>query len=361
MENSLITEQRFAFIDYLFDEHNLDALFISQNNHIRYLTGFTGSNALLLITRRKMYFITDSRYEVQAADEVNGWQIVIARRGLIEEVKRKNFLRNAGRIGFESKHITYEQYKKLRRLFPGKRWSGLEVTLEPIMLQKEQYEIDNIKKAIAISERVLNSIINVIKPGVTEKEVAAEITYLHRKYGAEGDAFDPIVASGPRAALPHGRPSGKAIGNNELIIIDLGCKVNGYHSDITRTLAVGDPHPDAKACYTIVHDALARAIDSVAEGIQCKKLDGIGRGYIKQNGFGDYFSHSLGHGIGLDVHELPRISPYSNEQLVSGSTITVEPGIYIPERFGIRIEDDILVTEDGGECLTTLTKDLIKV
>ncbi len=361
MENSVITERRFLYLAYLFDEHKLDALFISQLNHIRYLTGFTGSNALLLITPRKMYFITDSRYKVQANQEVQDWQIVIARRGLFEEVKRKNYLRNAGRIGFESKYTTYEQYKKLKKLFPGKRWSGLEVTIEPIMLQKDQYEINNIRKAITISEQVLESLLEIVKPGIAEREVAAEITYLHRKYGSEGDAFEPIVASGPRAALPHGRASDKTIKNNEMVIIDLGCRVHGYHSDITRTVAVGEPDTEARRCYTIVREALVRATDAIAEGIRCKKLDKIGRGYIKQKGFGEYFGHSLGHGIGLDVHELPRISPYSNEKLVSGSTITIEPGIYVPDRFGIRIEDDILVTEDGHERMTSLPHDLIKV
>lgn len=361
MENGLITERRLAFIAYLFDEHKLDALLISRLPHIRYLTGFTGSNAMLLATSRNLYFITDSRYEVQARTEVNGWKVVIARRGLLEEIKRRNYLRNAKRIGFEAKYTTYREYQKAKDLLTGKRWKALEVSIEPIMLQKERYEIDNLKKAIAISEGVFNSLLDVIRPGMTEREIAAEITYHHRMNGADGDSFESIVASGPRAALPHGRATTKKIKNNELIIIDFGCVVNGYHSDITRTIVVGKPETEALQCFTVVREALERSIEALRDGVSCKKLDSIARNHIKQKGYGEYFGHSLGHGIGLDVHELPRISPYSNEQFVEGSTVTIEPGIYIPERFGVRIEDDVLVTADGCERLTTLTHDFIKV
>ncbi len=361
MENGSITERRLAYIAYLFDEHKLDALIISRLAHIRYLTGFTGSNALLLATPRNFYFITDSRYAVQATTEVGDWKVVIAKRGLHEEIKRRNYLRNVKRIGFESKHTTFEEYKKIKNLFTGKRWTALDVTIEPIMLQKEQYEIDNIKKAIAISEGVFNSVLGMIKPGVAEKDIAAEITFRHRKNGAEGDAFESIVASGPRAALPHGKATGKTFKDKELIIIDFGCVMNGYHSDITRTVVVGTPEPEANKCYSIVREALERATGAIREGIKCKKLDNIARSYIKKSGYNNYFDHSLGHGIGLDIHELPRISPYSNEELVAGSVITIEPGIYIPERFGIRIEDDVLVTSEGCERLTTLPRELIMV
>lgn len=361
MENHSVTERRFAYITYLFEAHKLDALIISRTAHIRYLTGFTGSNALLLATPRNLYFITDNRYDVQASEEVEDWKIIIARRGLYEEIKRKNYLRAANRIGFESKYTTYEQYQKIKKLFPGKRKTALNVSIEPLMLQKNQFEIDYIKKAISISQDVFNSVLGMIKPGVSEKEIAAEITYLHRKNGADGDAFESIVASGARAALPHGRASDKKIGNKELIIMDFGCSIHGYHCDITRTISVGTPDTEGKKCYTIVQEALERTTDAVREGISCKKLDSIGRDYITNSGYGNYFGHSLGHGFGLDVHELPRISPYSSERLVAGSTVTIEPGIYIPGRFGIRIEDDVLVTANGCERLTTLPRELITV
>lgn len=361
MEITSITERRAAYITYLFEENKLDAILISRPVHIRYLTGFTGSNGLILVTPRNRYLITDSRYEMQAAAEVQNWKVVIAKGGLYDEIKRRNFLRNAKHIGIESKYLSYKQYKSNKKKLSGKRWKALDVTIEPLMLQKSQSEIDSIKKAIAISQKVFNIVIGIIKPGVTEKEIAAEISHQHRLNGAEGDAFDCIVAGGARAALPHAKPTDKKIKNKELIVIDFGCTFNGYHSDITRTIAIGRSDSEARKCYTIVNEALHRANDAVREGLHCKKLDGIGRGYIRKSGYGKYFNHSLGHGIGLDVHELPRISPYSNERLVADSTITLEPGIYVPERFGIRIEDDIRVTTDGCELLTTLPRELMTV
>jgi Xaa-Pro aminopeptidase len=361
MEISSTTEHRAAYIAYLLEENKLDALFISRPVHIRYLTGFTGSNGLALVTSRNRYLITDSRYEVQVTAEVPDWKLVIAKSGLYDEIKRRNFLRNARHIGIESNYLSYEQYKYNENKFSGKRWKALDVTIEPLLLQKSQSEIDSIKKAIAISEQTFSNVIGMIKPGIPEKEIAAELTYQHRLNGAEGDAFESIVASGARAALPHARPSDKKIKNKELIVIDFGCTFNGYHSDITRTIAVGRPDSEARKCYTIVNEALHRATDAVREGMSCKKLDSIGRRYIQKSGYGKYFNHSLGHGIGLDVHELPRISPYSKERLVAGSTITLEPGIYIPERFGIRIEDDILVTTDRAEILTMLPRELMTV
>lgn len=361
MENESITERRHAYIAHLFDEHKLDALIISRLAHIRYLTGFTGSDALLLATPRNFYFITDSRYAVQAADEVVSWKPVIAKRGLLEEVKKRNYLRNAKRVGFESKYTTHDTYAKLKTLFSGKRWKSLEVTFEPIMLQKDRYEIENIRKAIAVSEDVFNTILGMIKPGVSEKDIAAEITSRQRRAGAERDAFESIVASGQRSALPHGRASDKKINNNESIILDFGCVVNGYHCDITRTVAVGAPEPEVIKCHKIVREALERAAESLREGIRCSKVDNIARGYIKKSGYGEYFGHSLGHGIGLDIHELPRISPYTNEKFVADSVITIEPGIYIPGRFGIRVEDDVLITPDGYEMLTSLSRELITI
>jgi Xaa-Pro aminopeptidase len=361
MENESITERRLAFIAYLFEEHKLDALIISRLTHIRYLTGFTGSNALLLATNRSLYFITDNRYTVQASEEVKDWKIIIARRGLYEEIKRRKYLSRAKRIGFQSKYTTHEEYQKLGNLLTRKRWIPLAVTIEPMMLQKDPYEIDAIQKSIALSELVFGSVLGMIKPGVEEREIAAEISYQHRMGGADGDAFEIIVASGPRAALPHGRPTGRPIRKNEFIIIDFGCIVDGYHSDMTRTVAVGTPEPEALKCYEVVRDALLRATERVREGIACKKVDSIARSYIGKHGYDNYFGHSLGHGIGLDIHELPSISPYSTERFVARSTITIEPGIYIPERFGVRIEDDVLVTENGCERLTTLSHELITV
>jgi Xaa-Pro aminopeptidase len=359
MENDSITEYRYTFLAHLLDEHKLDALVVSHLTHIRYLTGFTGSNALLLITRRNRYIVTDSRYEVQVHHEVTGWKISIAKNDLIGELKRKNFLRNASRIGFESRHMSFLDYRRIESLLPGRRWIGLHHTVEPLLLEKEEHEIAAIRKAISVSEKVFNEILPMIKPGVAEVDIAAEITCLHRRYGAERDAFDTIVASGPRAALPHGRASEKKIQHHELVLLDFGCVVNGYHSDITRMVATGTVDPEAEKCYAIVRDAARTAMELVRDQASCKKVDKAARDYVRTKGFGEYFKHSLGHGIGLDIHESPRISPFSDERLVAGATITVEPGVYIPDRFGIRIEDDVLVTQDAYEIMTTLSTELI--
>jgi Xaa-Pro aminopeptidase len=359
MENDSITEYRFTFLAHLLDEHKIDALIVSHPKHIRYLTGFTGSNALLLITGRNRYIITDNRYEVQVRQEVTGWKISIAKNDLIREIKRRNFLRNAKRIGFESRYMTFLDYRRMEALLPGRRWIGLHHTAEPLLLEKEEHEIDAIRKAISVSEKVFNEILPMIKPGVAEVDIAAEITCLHRKYGAERDAFDTIVASGPRAALPHGRASEKTIRHHELVILDFGCVVDGYHSDITRTVAIGTVDAEAVKCYAVVRDAARAAMQLVCDQASCKMVDKAARDYIRTKGFGEFFKHSLGHGIGLDIHESPRISPFSDERLVAGATITVEPGIYIPDRFGIRIEDDVLVTQDAFEIMTTLSTELI--
>lgn len=361
MENNSIAERRRAYLAYLFEEHKLDAIVISKPTHIRYLTGFTGSNGQLLLTRRTMYLLTDSRYESQAQDEVENCKIVIASKGLFEEIKRRNYLRKAKRVGFESNHITVEEQRRLKRTLPTSRLVALDVSIEPIMLQKEQYEIDNIKRAVEISELVFHAVLGSIKPGVTEREIAAELIYLHRRYGADHDSFEPIVASGYRAALPHARPSGKQIKNNEILLIDFGCVFNGYNSDITRTIAVGDVGSEARKVHAVVREALERVLETARDGVSCKTLDGIARNVITKAGYGNLFRHSLGHGIGLDVHELPRISSQSTERLVSRSTVTLEPGVYVPDHFGVRIEDDVLITESGCEPLTSLTRELIVV
>jgi Xaa-Pro aminopeptidase len=361
MDTDSLRERQLAWIAYLFGENKLDALLISRGIHIRYLTGFTGSNALLLATNRGMYFITDGRYEAQAEAEVRGCTVVVAKRGLLEEIRRRRFLRNACRIGFESKHTVFDSHRALKKLFPGRRWIALSASIEPLMLQKSESEIACIRAAVEISERVFTEVLDMIRPGAVEREIAAELSYRHRRYGADRDAFEPIVASGSRAALPHGRATDKKISYHESVILDFGCVVGGYHCDITRTVAVGDPGTEFRRCYAAVRDALRRAADAVRDGLPCKRLDRLAREVIGNAGYGEYFTHSLGHGIGLDIHELPRISAYSNERFVAGSAVTIEPGIYIPGAFGVRIEDDMLITEDGCQRLTSLSHEMITV
>ena len=201
----------------------------------------------------------------------------------------------------------------------------------------------------------------MIRPGVRECDIAAEISYWHRKYGAECDAFDPIVASGERGAMPHARASEKIIRSGEMVVLDFGCRYRGYNSDITRTIAVGNPSAEMKKVYRIVLDAQKKAIEAVKSGVPARSIDAIARKHIQQNGYGRYFIHSLGHGLGIHVHDPLRVSAISATVLESGNVVTIEPGIYIPGRGGVRIEDDIVVRESGCDILTTSSKELIIV
>ncbi len=345
----------------LLADRSLDAVIISRLIHIRYLSGFTGSNALLLVTSRKNYLITDSRYTNQAEQEASGCTVVTSRSGLMEEVKRKSYLRNCSRIGFESKYTFHLQLQNYRRFFPGKRWIPLNETVESAMSRKDGRELGRILKSIRIAEASFTAVLPLIKPGVSERDIAAELSYQTRIRGAERDAFDLLIAGGERAALPHGVASGRKIRNNELLLMDFGCVVDGYHSDITRMIAIGKIKAEARKVYTVIREALELAVDVIAPGKICRQVDAVARNHLKRNGYGKYFVHSLGHGIGLDIHELPRLSSISDETLAAGNVVTVEPGVYISGRFGIRLEDDVAVTDNGCEVLTNLSRDLISL
>ncbi len=226
---------------------------------------------------------------------------------------------------------------------------------------KDEGEVALIRYATRITDKVFRKILSLVRPGVRECDIAAEISYWHRKYGAECDAFDPIVASGERGALPHARASEKIIRRGEMVILDFGCCYRGYHSDLTRTVSVGKPSAEMKKVYRIVYDAQMKAIDAVHSGVSARSVDAVARKHIRQNGYGRYFIHSLGHGLGIHVHEPLRLSVLSKSILQTGNVMTIEPGIYIPGCGGVRIEDDIVVKENGCEVLTKSPKELITV
>ena len=229
------------------------------------------------------------------------------------------------------------------------------------MLVKDDHEVEMIRRAVGISDKVFDDVLKVIRVGVRELEVAAEISYLHKSLGAERDAFETIVASGERSALPHARATEKKIKAGELLTLDFGCVVNGYNSDITRTIAIGKTSIRAKRMYDVVREAQQEAIESAKGGIWAKDLDAVARKRIERLGYGKYFNHSLGHGLGLHVHERPKVSQLSKERLRSGSVITIEPGVYLPKFGGVRIEDDVLLTESGCVVLNKATKEFIVI
>lgn len=344
-----------------FSAARIDALLATHLSHVRYLTGFSGSSGVCIVTKNRCYFLTDGRYTEQAHQEVQHATIIIAKGPLFPELSNRKLLSSSGKVGVESHYLSVSSLETLKKFFPRTKFVSTQSLVEKIASVKDESEIESIKKAISITDRVFARILEILKPGVSEQDVAAEISYLHKKLGAEADAFEPIVASGMRGALPHARASAKNIRNGELVTLDFGCRYNGYHSDLTRTIAVGKPSSKAKKIYQVVLDAQQRALDAAASAMKARALDAVARSYIKKKGFGKYFMHSLGHGLGLEVHEAPRISALSKDVLCDGNVITIEPGIYVPNFGGVRIEDDALICNGGCEVLNKSPKELIVV
>jgi Xaa-Pro aminopeptidase len=344
-----------------FESLRIDAFLVTFQPHLRYLSGFSGSNGLGLITHHSASLLTDGRYRDQVRQEVKGWNIYIANDGLLKEVQNRKLLRAGIRVGFDGNNTQFEFYRQVKRTFPKVRFLPKVDVIEKIAAVKEAEEIKKIRRAVAITDKTFSEILEIIKPGMTELDVAAEISYRQRKNGAEADAFETIVASGERSALPHGRASSKKLKRGELITLDFGCIYQGYHSDMTRTIALGKPNTEAIKIYTTVLDAQQKAIASAKSEMKTKDLDAVARDLIKRNGYGKYFQHSLGHGIGLQIHEPPRISALSKGTLETGNVITIEPGVYIPKFGGVRIEDDVVITNGACEVLTQSPKELIVV
>src|SRR3989338_3345001 len=354
-----MTKQRIDAVRRACASRRLQALVVAHLPQIRYLTGFTGSNALYCITKNASWLLTDGRYAEQVKDEVRGARAVIVKGRLFDACAQLIRLPRNARIGYDPASVSVAGFSQWKEALPGRRWIALDGIVEAGMAVKDELEVAVLREAIAISEKVFREILRILRPGVRESDVAAEITYRHRLLGAEADAFEPIVASGVRGALPHGRASDKKIRSGELVTIDFGCRVRGYHSDITRTVAVGRPSYRLRAMYDAVLDAQTVAIDAVRAGVRGSDVDAAARRALRSHSLLRYFRHSLGHGLGLEVHEWPRLSPLSKDDLQTGNVVTVEPGVYVPGVGGVRIEDDVLVRPNGGLVLTALPKKLI--
>lgn len=337
----------------------LDALLITFPPFVRYLTGFSGSNACCVITPRTQSLLTDGRYTVQVREEVKGFRIFIAKGSLFDELRSRRVLPARGRIGFNPSQIQVAELESLRSLFGEARFIKTRDIVGAAAAVKDEAEIRSIRAAAEISDKVFRHILGIVNEGMTELDIAAELVYQHRKLGAEADAFEPIVASGVRGCLPHARAGTKRIKKGELVTLDFGCRLNGYHSDLTRTIAVGKPGPELRRIYQTVQDAQQRAVEAAKAGMKAKDLDAVARTWIKKAGFGRYFTHSLGHGLGLQVHEGPRVSAKSLDTLQAGNVITVEPGVYVPGVGGVRIEDDIVIRNGSAETLTISPRELI--
>ncbi len=340
---------------------------VTRPSNIRWLCRFSGSNGLLMVTGRHAHFITHGRYKNQSGEQVTSAEIHVYSSGksiadaFVKEMKLNKLIRFRGRIGIENSFMNVEMYELLKRTFPN---SGLIETLnviEDLAQVKEEYEIEAIKRAVKITDKVFKSVLDEVKPGVRELDIAAEISYQHMKNGAQKNSFETIVASGPRSALPHGIASNRKIRKGDFVTFDMGCLVDGYASDMTRTIVVGEATKKQKNIYSIVLQAQQSAVDAIKPGIKCSELDDIARKIISDAGYGDNFPHSLGHGLGLEVHARPVLAKQSQAKLKPGMVVTVEPGIYINGWGGVRIEDDVLVTGEGHQVLNKSTKELLEL
>ena len=343
-------------------KHNkIDCLLITELNHVRYLTGYTGSNGMVLLFPPKAYFFTDFRYKVQAQKEVKECSITIAEQALTAELPKIRRLSKKLKIGIESSFVTIQLYEKLKDLLPKATFVNTTGIVESVSVVKDLDEIKKIKKAVKIAETALEDTLPMIKPGVKEVDIALELDYKMKKLGAESSAFDIIVASGQRSSMPHGIASNKRIKKGDFITIDFGCFYQGYASDITRTFVLGKATKKQKDIYNIVLTAQKAACKAVKRGLACTRLDNVAREIINKAGYGDYFGHGLGHGIGLVVHDGPAVSSRSKDTLKVNHVITIEPGIYIPNWGGVRIEDDVVVTSKGGQIITKFPKELMEL
>jgi Xaa-Pro aminopeptidase len=335
-----------------------DALLITGIENIRYLTGFTGSSGVLLITDNGGIFFTDSRYIEQAGKEVKGKVKIREYKKQVPDLSAAIIGARLKKVGFEDSDLTFQGYQALKMALKGVKLVPLKDRLTLLRGVKTRSELRLISGAVDIAYKAFEKLLPSIKPGKREEDLAVELESLMRKGGAEGLSFDVIVASGRRSALPHGRASDKLLKIGDPVVIDFGARYKGYHSDETVTLFVGKASEQLARIYQTVKEAHDRAIDAVRPGIRFSEIDKVARGFIDKAGYGKHFGHGTGHGVGLDVHEWPSISPNSKGVAKEGMVFTIEPGIYIPKVGGVRIEDMIVVTRDGCRVLTKIPKEL---
>ena len=352
----------FAAIAALLEENGLDAMLLTEEANRFYATGFhsIGTDGCALVCRGKNYYFTDSRYTEAAARHVKNAELGEVGRGrdyavLLNEVIEKEGLRQ---VGFDDAYMTVRDCEKYREKLHAELVPASDL-LGSLRRVKDAEEIESMIAAQRIAEKALSDIFNEIKPGVTEKEIAARLQYLMLHYGAENMSFDPIVVSGPNGSLPHGVPSEKAIQSGEFVTMDFGCIKNGYCSDMTRTVAVGSVTEEMKTVYETVLKAQLAGIAKAKAGVTGRDIDAAARKVIEDAGYGKYFGHSFGHSLGVEIHEAPNAAPMNDQPMPCGAAISAEPGIYLPGKLGVRIEDVIILGEDGCEDITLAPKELI--
>ncbi len=358
-------DYRLEQIRFKLTYEKVDGVYVSYLPNIRYLTNFSGSDAHLFIFQDEIIFVTDDRYEEQVKTELYDLPnlSVHISRDVWDLAGKIGILDRFKEIAFEADKLPYQDAVEIRNRIRPVKFKPTPELVEPTTRAKASEELEYIKKSCELSERVFSLMLNYIKPGMTEKEVAIEIAHESRKLGSEGDAFDIIVTSGNRGAFVHGQPTDKKIRKGDIVIIDFGTKINGFCSDITRTICVGaKPTKEQKSIYAILRNAQMKAINAIRPGMNGKVLDRVARSVIEEAGYGEYFKHSLGHGLGLVPHEKPIITfRMDNQNIPEESVLAIEPGIYIPEKFGMRIEDNVYVTKNGAIMLTNAPEELLYI
>jgi len=351
-----------ALADGLTAAH-VDGLLITSLPNIRYLTGFSGSSALLFVSVRDVVFITDFRYQTQVVDEVGSLaRVTIESQSLWSGLwQQLSQLSNLEVIGFESGHLLHRDFQRL--LEAGSRWQWRPTVdlVETLRERKDPDELALIETANGIAIRALERTLPQLRAGMTELEVAGVLEKSLRDEGSEGFPFESIVASGPRSALPHARSTSRRVEAGDFLLLDFGAETQGYCADVTRTFVMGRAAPEQRAVYDVVRAANETASQRVRAGMSGRDADAIARDYIEQRGYGDLFGHSLGHGLGLEVHEAPRLARTAEGALAEGAVVTIEPGIYRPGWGGVRIEDDVFLGRNGPKILTSFTHELIEL
>lgn len=350
---------RVAGLREVMKEQHMEAVWITNDVNRRYLTGFTGSSGYVLITLDRAYLLTDFRYMTQAPEQAKDFVVVEHGPSVNQDLKQLLQEARISRLGFEEDHTSFSTYRKYEGDLKPCELVPVSGMVEGLRMFKDSDELKIMKEAADLVDKTFLHMLEVLEPGVSEWDACLELETFMRKHGASGPSFETIIASGERSALPHGAASSKIMQNTEFVTMDFGAIYNGYCSDITRTVFLGQPTAKHREIYDIVLEAQMHTLEQLKPGMTGREGDALARDIIVRYGYGDMFGHSTGHGLGMEVHEQPRLSKLSDTILKPGMVVTVEPGIYIPGFGGVRIEDDIVITDTGVRRLTESTKDFI--
>ncbi|HOE16270.1 MAG TPA: Xaa-Pro peptidase family protein [Syntrophorhabdaceae bacterium] len=352
-------DNRVAAVLNIIEDMDLDACVLRGMENIFYLTGYRGSEGTLVVTRKGLFLLTDFRYITYAREATKGIEVVeikLLKHGLLELCKKQGIKK----MGFDSFHTTFNIYQIWKDTLQDILFVPLGNRIEEIRKYKDQEEIESINEAVRIATGAYLEVLARLRPGKTEKEVANDLDFTMRRFGANCPSFDTIVASGPRAALPHAEPTDKVIVEGETVIIDFGAQVNGYCSDETCTISLGRTNGKMEEAFSVVNNARMLALANIKVGLSIREFDGMVRGFIKDAGYGDFFGHGVGHGVGIAVHEAPAINSSSEGVFEENMVVTIEPGIYIPDLGGVRLEDMVHLTAHEAKIMTKIRKDTLR-